>query len=123
MSYSSIISLMKKGHEAYKRRLEFDASTSALYDLGSSLYLQAVQHLHSRGQGSGVLPTNSLYDSLVKDLLADATVLFGAGIKKDPLNSDCWSGLGLCAPDEEVPMTDYFIYNLNFIICLKISYI
>lgn len=103
LSFTEVISLMRKGFEAYLKRLDVSQSSEAYYDLGCSLYLQATLCLYSRGQGSGLIATSALFDKSVKSLLTQASEYFGSGIKKDPQNSsDCWNGLALCVSDQEV---------------------
>jgi len=102
MSYTEIISLLRKGHEAYVKRLAVAPSSEACYDLGCCTYLQAITMLYSRGQSSGVTPTKALVDDSISSLLSQASGYFANGIKKDPLSSDCWNGLALCVSEQEV---------------------
>lgn len=96
-AYQHVLNTMEEGIDG----IPAADLASAYYDIGSAVYAQGVQHLLGNGQGSGLLPTSLFFvesagrEAKALTLYKRAKELFSAGIRKDPLHSGCWNGLGV----------------------------
>ena len=93
--------MVKKAQKAYENVLASTSFADGMYDLGRSVYFEAMILLMSRGHGAGIMPTRFFLDVKVKGILGKAAKFFGDGIKLDPFHSGCWNGLGLCLLDDQ----------------------
>jgi tetratricopeptide (TPR) repeat protein len=102
--YNNLLAVINRSQEAYLNILELinvdinetDIYEEICYDLGSSYYHEVSILMLLNGQGSGIISTISIINrSNLQKKLQKSKEYFLLGLKKNPIHSKCWNGLGL----------------------------
>lgn len=108
--YHVVFVYLEKAEVSYRKCLDFhtqingstETEAEIWYDIGSSIYRRIVVLLQSKGQCSGLIHTESLFNSGTGDMLRSARAAFIRGIQLNPLHTLCWNGLGLTTENAEI---------------------